>query len=138
VTRDPLDRLREDVLVGPDVTDAVMARLGYRALPSRTARWRRVLHVGTCLVVIGASVVGVAWAVDLGWKARLGVDASSRRASIPAADADAGSSRWEALEESLRPLRRIVEEIEPPVAVPAAPPPEPPVWLPARAPFGEA
>ena len=129
---DPLDRLRDDLHAAPDVTDAVMARLGYRPVPRRAARWRRALHVGTCLAVIGASIVGVAWAIDLGWKARLGGDASSRRASIPA------EVRWEALEESLRPLRRIVEEIEAPAPVPDAQPVAPPAWLPARAPFGEA
>ena len=138
MTPDPLDRLREEVHVGPDVTDAVMERLGYRAVPRRTARWQRVMHAATCLSVIGASIVGVAWAIDLGWKARLGTEASSRRASNLSGPGASGAERWEALEESLRPLRRIVEEIDSPATEPADRPIEPPAWLPARAPFGEA
>lgn len=142
---DPLESLRDDLHVGPDVTDAVMARLGYRPVSRRSARWRRAFHVGTCLSVIAASLVGVAWAIDLGWKARLGTDATARRASSAerpsAGDPERGgpdSRRWEAIEESLRPLRRIVEEIEAPAPVPDAQPVAPPAWLPARAPFGEA
>lgn len=135
---DPLESLRGDVHVGPDVTDAVMARLGYRPVARRTARLRRLAHVGICLGVIAASIVGVAWTVDLGWKARLGIDRESRRASNPSWIPPHGEERWEALEQSLRPLRRIVEEIDAPPSDPAVPASDPPVWLSARAPLGEA
>lgn len=136
--RDHLDALRNDVHVGPDVTDQVMARLGYRPAPRRTARLRRLLHVGSCLAVIAASIVGVAWVVDLGWRARLGADSSSRRASNLGVDVDPG--RWDAIGESLRPLQRIVDEIEPEAASREVPEPDsmPPTWLWARAPLGEA
>lgn len=138
--RDDLDSLRNDLHVGPDVTAKVMERLGYRPASRRSARLRRFLHVGTCLAVIGASIVGVAWVVDLGWRSRVGGDSSSRRASNPDVDADRG--RWDAIGESLRPLQRIVDEIEPGIA-PASggdppSPSMPPVWLSARAPLGEA
>jgi len=135
VKRDPLDSLREDLLVSPDLTDAVMARLGYRPATRRVARLRRALHVGTCLAVIGASIVGVAWAIDLGWKSRLANDTDSRRAAnLASPDPD---RRWDALEESLLPLRRIVEEIEPASAPSGFAGSTPPLWLSARAPLGE-
>lgn len=137
--RDELDSLRNDVHVGPDVTAKVMERLGYRPVPRKSARLRRFLHVGTCLTVIAASIVGVAWVVDLGWRSRMGVDPSSRRASNP--DFDAGHGRWDAIGESLRPLQRIVDEIEPedgPASDGGRPSSAiPPVWISARAPLGE-
>lgn len=134
MSRDPWESLADDRHVGPDVTGKVMARLGYRPVPSRSARLRRLAHVSLCLSVIGTSIVGVAWVVDLGWRARNGLESDTRRASIPAGEPE----RWEALEESLRPLQLLVDEIEPPQ--PEAVPTEsaPPAWLAARAPLGEA
>ncbi len=138
--RDDLDALRNDVHVGPDVTAKVMERLGFRPVPRKSARLRRFLHVATCLAVIAGSIVGVAWVIDLGWRSRLAGDPSARRASNP--DVEAARGRWDAIGESLRPLRRIVDEIEPqfapaPEGVPSSPS-MPPVWLSARAPLGEA
>lgn len=133
MSRDPWDSLADDRHVGPDVTGKVMTRLGYRAVPRRSARLRRFAHVGICLSVIAASMVGVAWVVDLGWRARYGSDPAARRASMPPSE----ERRWEALEESLRPLRRIVDEIEPANPAPAPDESAPPAWLSARAPLGE-
>lgn len=135
---DSLESLREDLHVGPDVTDAVMARLGYRPVSRRTARLRRLAHVAICLGVIAASIVGVAWTIDLGWRARLGTERDSRRASNPAGILPKDERRWDALEQSLRPLRRIVEEIDAPPSGATVPPSDPPVWISARAPLGEA
>lgn len=135
--RNPWTSLRHDVHVGPDVTGPVMERLGFRPVPRRAARLRTFVHVGTCLAVIGASIVGVAWVVDLRWRSQIGVDPSSRWVSLPPEEESRSAPRWQALEESLRPIGRFVDEIEPPAPPPDAARDEPPMWLSARAPLGE-
>lgn len=126
MTERPWDSLREDVHVSPDVTDRVMAKLGYRPVSRRAMLWRRGLHVGTCLSVIGLSIAGAAWVIDLGWR------------SGPVRGTTVDSTGWKAVGESLQPLRLIVEELDAPLPDETPDEVSPPTWLAARAPLVEA
>jgi len=140
-----LRSLGADHHVGPDVTDAVLSRLGYRPLDPRAARRLRrrgVLHTGVCLGATALALAAIAWTIDDAWRREAG---GPREALRPVATISPEAGHGEAerglstVAESFRPLRRLVDELD----LPAPPLPDgatprsTPDSLAARAPWGE-
>ncbi len=121
---------------GPELTGAVMARLGFMKAHSRVVRRRRVrrrigrgLAVGVALGVIGTGL----------WMHQLDIEARRpQRLTIPAAisqDLDQYQRRLDRVVESLRSLVPTTSAPAPVPPSPAGPPPEP-ADLSAESPVG--